>query len=77
MLFEILGLHERDKVAEREYELDKSHKRFKDPRVLPAAETRKKYTILRKRTRPMDFIDDVFMFLGMAYDALLNKIYRQ
>ena len=48
-----------------------------DPRTLPAEEARQRYTIIRKRTRPMDFIDDVFTFLGMTCDVLLNKIYRQ
>jgi hypothetical protein len=78
MVREQIGMHEDTPEEQELYEREMFEKRgYRDPRALPAAEARKRYTIIRKRTRPMDFFDDVFTFVGMAYDTFLDKISRQ
>jgi len=44
-----------------------------DPRALPAAEARKRYnTIIRKRTRPDDFLDSFMFWAGMLLDSVYD-----
>lgn len=70
-LQELLGLHEETPEDREAYERFKQEEQAKHPRVLPAAQARQTYTIIRKRSRPTDIFD----YFALGINMLLDKIY--
>ncbi len=68
MIYELLGLREESEEDQELYERE-MRKMPQDPRNFSPTEQRKRCTIIRRRTRSRDLLDDIFDVFATMYNV--------